>query len=346
MPSSKRRGRVVHRAAATPHLDARSSWQPRRVDGTWNDLIRLARGQHDVVSRGQALALGIPSSTLHRRLVRDGWDIPVPGVAVAPWATPGAHLEAAIAGWAVAPGGGVTGDTALAVHGVRVAFPACPTVVVPHDREGTSRRVAVIIRSRTLRASDVGRHDGIPCVSIHRALLDLAARSPTADLRERLIDLRQQRLLDTEELQSWLEAARGARGRPRLLEAIADVVGSGADSILTRRVEEALQLSGLAPDPYPAVVDVGGRVLHPDITFSRHRVAIECDSLGFHADQAALDRDARKHNAYRLSGWTSLRISWLRARRDLDGFVAEVRRALAQTSPRPRPHGSGGTTPT
>lgn len=316
------------------------------MDSAWNDLIRLARRQHDVVSRRQALALGVPSSTLHRRLVRDGWDIPVPGVAVAPWATDGPQLRAAIAGWAIAPGGGVTGDTALALHGLRVPFPSRPLVVVPHDRTGTSRSVADVIRSRTLQPSDVGRHDGVPCVSPHRAVLDLAARSPAADLRERLIDLRQQRVLDLDDLGRWLEGSRGARGRPRLLRAVAEVSGSGADSVLTRRVEQALREAGLTPDTYPAVIDIGERVLHPDITFSRHRVAIECDSLGFHADQRALDRDARKHNAYRLSGWTSLRITWLRSRRDLHGFISEVRRTLARTTPGEGRGDPGATTPT
>lgn len=185
-------------------------------------------------------------------------------------------------------------------------------------------------RSRTLALSDLRSIDGVPAVTPERALLDMAVTHPVDVLREALIDVRQRRIVPPERVAQRADAARGMTGRPRLLAAIRDVTATGADSPFTAMVQAALVGAGLRPDPHPVPVPVTGRTLHPDITFAARRVAVECDSLAYHGDQRAIDLDARKHNAYRLSGWTSLRITWRRYQRDLEGFIDEVRRSLAR----------------
>jgi hypothetical protein len=300
----------------------------------WNTLERLARRQHGAVRREQAVRLGVPSSTWHWR-TQGEWRVPVPGVAVAPWATSGPLLAASIAALACAPTGAVTGDTALALHGARVAFPDPPSAVIRHGHRGEAPRGVDVLRSRTLRPDDLVTARGIRVVTPARALLDLAVRQPIDVLRERLIDLRQQGIVRPDEVAERAGRARGMTGRPKLLRAVRDVTGTGADSVFTRMVEEALVAAGLPPDPFPAEVPVeGGRMLHPDITYAIRRVAIECDSLAFHGDQRAIDLDSRKHNAYTLARWTVLRVTWMRFQRDRGGFVREVRRALAERGPR------------
>lgn len=281
-----------------------------------------------MVTRQQALMAGVSSSSWHHRTAVEEWRTPHPGVAVAPWAADGPRTAASAAAWAVAPLGAATADTALALHGARVAFPDPPVLVLPHQRRGAGPRGVDVVRSRTLVPADVSRVDGIPTVSIHRALADLAVRASVPLLRERLIDLRQRRLLELDALRTYLVGLAGMTGRPRLLRATDEVDAHGADSVFTAMVMDALLGASLEPDPVPCEVVTRRRVLHPDITFAARRVAIECDSLGFHADQRALDTDARKHNAYRLAGWTVLRVTWLRFHRDRAGFVTEVRQAL------------------
>lgn len=299
----------------------------------WRRLEQLAKRQHGAVSRQQALQLGIASSTWHDRVTATGWSRPSPAVAVAPWAKDGWLLRASVAGLAAGPGGAVTGDSALAVHGARVACPDPPVVVLPHEERGVGPRGVAVLRSRTLEPLDLTTSQEIRVVTPARAMLDLAVRSPIEVLRERLIDLRQQRIVHPDHVKERAERARGMTGRPKLLRAIRDVTGTGADSVFTRITEQLLVLAGLPPDAYPAEVAVEGRSLHPDITYAERRVAIECDSLAFHADQRAIDLDGRKHNAYSLAGWTVLRITWLRYQRDREGFVHEVRRALAGRRP-------------
>lgn len=295
----------------------------------WSAILLLASRQHGAVARRQAIELGVSSSTWHRRTTREGWHIPVPGVAVlpgmrSPW------VDASVAALASAPGGAVTADTALAVHGARVDFPAVPVVVLPHDHHGVGRQGFDVIRSRTLVATDVVRVQGITSTTPARAMLDLAIRSGADDLRERLIDLRQRRITSLSAVLRRAEEAVGVPGRGLLIRAVHDVSATGADSVFTARVREALLRAGLHPDAHPATVDTGGRVLHPDITFAGARLAIECDSLAFHSDQRTIDLDARKRNAYLVSGWAVLSITWRRLHHDLEGFLREVRAALAR----------------
>lgn len=299
------------------------------MDEVMAAAIRLARDQSGVIARDQARALGLTPRRWDG-LVVQGWRPAAYGVLVAPWAaTSSERTLAMVAGLAARPGG-VTAATALRLLGASIPRPSHPVVVVFHGRRGPMPRGIDVRRSRTLELADLRPIDGTPAVTPERAFLDLAAMQPVDVLREALIDARQRRIVSPERVAERAELARGMTGRPRLLAAVRDVTASGADSPFTAMVQSALVRAGLRPDPHPRVVPVTGRTLHPDITFASGRVAIECDSLAFHSDQRALDMDARKHNAYRLSGWTALRITWRRYQRDLDGFVSEVRRALDQ----------------
>lgn len=298
------------------------------MEKRWAAVLRAAKRQHGVVSRDQAVALGLPASTWYGRIRDEGWAPAGGGIALAPWSVPGPRRDAAVASLAVSPWGAVTADTSLALHGLDIPWPTVPQVVVRHGARAARPVPLEVRRSRNLTTGDVLRVDGILATVPARALLDLAGRSDPTTLRERIIDARQRRLVTIDLLRRRLDGWRGATGRPLLVRAVEDVSRTGADSPLTRAVEEALVAAGLRPDPHPAVVRVRGRSLHPDITFASHSLAIECDSIGYHAGQRVLDLDARKHNAYRAAGWVSLRITWRGLHRDLDTFVAHVRRLV------------------
>jgi hypothetical protein len=127
-----------------------------------------------------------------------------------------------------------------------------------------------------------------------------------------------------------LEAPPRLPGRSVLLAAVADVSLVGADSPLTDLVHRRLLADGFTPDPDPVTVDVGDRVLHPDVTFSAARICIEVDSLAYHRDQRSIDLDHRKDQAYATAWWRCLRIGWRRHDLDWPGFTAVLEAALAE----------------
>jgi len=96
-------------------------------------------------------------------------------------------------------------------------------------------------------------------------------------------------------------------------------------------VQQRLMAEGFLPDPHPAAIEVErGRRLHPDITFARQWVCIECDSLAHHGSQRAIDLDHRKDQSYSRAHWKCMRIGWRRFERDWTGFVAALRHALEE----------------
>lgn len=146
-----------------------------------------------------------------------------------------------------------------------------------------------------------------------------------------LINARQRRIVSPADvLERALAVSPRVPGRSRLLSAASDVTAIGADSPLSDVVHRRLIASGLLPDNEPVVLDVDGQRLHPDVTFRRARVCIECDSLAHHGDQRAIDLDHRKDQAYSQARWKCLGIGWRRFDHDWAGFVAAVQHELEE----------------
>jgi hypothetical protein len=310
--------RVRWSAATLPSMNA------------WVQLFRIAVRQFGVVTRAQAVGLGIGHSTFTLRVRREQWAELHPGVYVVPgtritWLT---RVSAALL--AVGERGMVTGDTALHLHGVTQDAPARLTIVVPHADRAPRVRGAQVVRSRTLVEADRTAVQHLACATPARALLDAAAAHDHSALRVMLIDARQRRVVEPATVIARIaQLSWRAPGRNRLLRAAFDIDAVGADSVLTHEVQRRLVASGLRPDAHPVAVDVGrGRRLHPDITFAESFVCIECDSLAHHGSQRAIDLDHRKEQAYSEARWRCLRIGWRRMDYDWGGFVTVVRHAL------------------
>jgi len=296
----------------------------------WVQLFRIAVLQFGVVTRAQALSVGISHSTFTLRVRREQWVELHPGVYVVPgmqitWLT---HVSAALL--AVDEQGMVTGDAALHLHGVTQIAPARPTIVVPHAKRAPRVGGVQIVRSRTLVEEDRTTVQRLACAAPARAFLDAAGVHDQSALRGMLIDARQRRVVEPATVIVRIaQLSPRAPGRNRLLRAALEVDEVGADSALTHEVQRRLLASGLQPDAHPVTVHVGhGRRLHPDITFRTSSVCIECDSLAHHGSQRAIDLDHRKDQAYGEARWKCLRIGWRRLDHDWEGFVATVRRAL------------------
>ncbi len=300
-------------------------------DNPWIRVFRCAALQFGAIARWQAIGLGIDDTSFTRRVRSEQWRQPHRGVYVIPGTTWGPMTRLSSALLAIGDHAAATGVTALHLHGIVEQPPAHTTLVVPHSRRAPPLGAVRVLRSRTLLPDDVTVVRRLRSATAPRALLDAAPMIPREELRVMLINGRQRQIVLPEQVaERALMSSVRQPGRRRLLSAASDVSKVGADSAFSDAVHRRLITDGLVPDDDPVAVEVGGRRLHPDITFAHARVCIECDSLAHHSDQRAIDLDHRKDQAYGRARWKCLRIGWRRFDRDWPGFVSVVRGALRE----------------
>jgi len=296
----------------------------------WTRLFDVASTQANMVTGRQAVALGFNRSTLHDRAVREGWPRPFRGVYLLPGTPLSEEVRAIAAALSVGEGCVITGRTALAVHRISDRWPHPIELAIDEAANRKAPHGTWLRRTTTLRDDDTMPYGGVLLANTSRAFLDAAPRLTREQLRNRLIDGRQRRLLTVDDVALRALDEPSAKGRQRLLAACDDVAGSGADSVFVREVETWLWQLGIAFDVPPRTVRTPTRILNPDVTLTDLPVAIEADGFGAHATRRTLERDQRKHNAYLLAGWIVLRIGWHRFVNDRDGFLAELRAAIEQ----------------
>jgi len=291
----------------------------------WKDFIELLDEQGGVAACRQADGCGLDRSTLNRRVAKEGWARPFPGVIRAPGVRDDERTRARAAVLAVGGDAALAGESALWWRGVTDKPPPFITILVRWGRRGRNLAGVRIIRSRVIEPDDLEEVDGILVTTIERACLDLAGRVPRRRLRSHLIDARQRRKVQLSKVAERALKVLRVPGRNRLLRLVMELDPRNADSIFTDMVHQRLVADGLVPDQKPVPVPVPGRTLHPDITFAAHQLAIECDGYGSHSERSQLELDNRKTNAYQIVKWNVLRIDWDRFENDWDGFLAEVR---------------------
>ena len=141
------------------------------VSKTTSDVVSHAVANHGVITRKEALALGITARTLNRRL-REGLLVKV---AASVYALPGI-LQAEESTLASAPrilGAVVSHQGAAHLHGVALAGPRL-VVSVPHRR--THAFADVVVHQLTdIRPVDMVMIRSLPVTSPARTALDLAA---------------------------------------------------------------------------------------------------------------------------------------------------------------------------
>ncbi|HEX2029567.1 MAG TPA: hypothetical protein VHF25_16405 [Nitriliruptorales bacterium] len=186
-----------------------------------------------------------------------------------------------------------------------------------------------VSRSRTITDREVVRARHLPCTSAERSFCDLAEGTRTGVLRGHLIDANQRGLVRYPRVLDKTFALRGSPGMPRLRTLLHELAPEACDSIFVYHVRGALTAAGMAPDPVPAAVTArNGVVVHPDITYQPYRVGVECEGFGAHNSRRHLDRDIRRRNTLRGTGYAIIWVGWERFEHDLDGFLAEVRDEL------------------
>jgi len=199
-------------------------------------------------------------------------------------------------------------------------------------------------RATTLTPSDVTAVEGIPCTSVARTVLDLAAVLPRRRV-ERAID--QAEVLEIFDLRAFddvLDRNPTLRGTPVVRDVIAEYQEEAHLATLTESdLEEGfLALCDAAGFPRPEVQQYltlpGGDVIRADFLWRELRVVVETDGGKGHKTSWARERDARRDLLLTEAGWRPVRLTWRMVfktpadtARTLGNVLAQA--ALAQVGP-------------
>lgn len=270
------------------------------------DIHRLARRQHGLITRTQALATGLSSSAVGR-LVESGDWLPVAAGVYAPASSPTSWPRQVLAA-CLAVDGYASHRTAAALWGLSGCRRGRIHVVVRHSRSACSPP-ATLHQSRVLPPADITTVDRIPVTRPARTLVDLAGCVPRPALEEAVDDALCRRLLTLDRLERRLHALRRGRKGTRTLAAVLATWRDGSEpqEVAEARLLRRLRHAGLPPPVtlYHVVDRDNGRfVARLDAAWPEHKVAIELDGFRWHASPRAFERDRARRNHLLHLGWT------------------------------------------
>jgi hypothetical protein len=252
---------------------------------TQSDRDRLGRAlerQLDVITRQQALAVGLTDHALRHRLRPGGpWQSLLPGVYVAATGTPTASQRQMAALLYAGSGSMITGPAALACHRIRGGPAQHVDVLVPASRR---RRDAAFVRlHRTNRMPEQAWKFGplryaLPARAVADAVRGLAS---LRDVRAIVADAVQRGSCTVRDLAA--ELAAGPRPGSALFREVLGDVADGIRSAAEGDLKDLLAGSGLPMPLFNASVYAGDTfVAKPDAWWPEFGVAVEVDSHQWH----------------------------------------------------------------
>jgi hypothetical protein len=292
-------------------------------------LAKLAAQQEGVVARGQLLAIGMSRAAVRHRLALDRLRRLHPGVYAVghqPLTSSARHRAALLAG----------GNRCVLSH--RSAAAALDLARWPGTVELTTtsrhrRRLAGVCvhATRSLPRREVTHADGLPCTSVARTLVDLAAVATAGELRRVLEQSLTLHLFDRNAVDGVLARSTGRRGIARLRNLMAELPDEPAPaaSELEQRFLDLVRRAGL---PLPVVNGhIGAHQV--DFHWPGQRLVVETDGRAHHTGPVAFHRDRRRDVDLELAGWHVLRIEWRHVAHEPERVVALLRRHLVGVRP-------------
>jgi hypothetical protein len=309
----------------------------RRNDYDRKRLDRIRADQWQVITRAQALACGLPSSTIDDR-IREGdrWQVLLPGIYLTVTGSVSQEQREVAALLYAGNGSVVTGPCAVRRH--RLPSPGPNTVDVLVPMKVRRRSTGFVRLHRTTRMPDKHWSTGaLRFAYPARAVADAAREmNKTDDVRAVVYEAILRTKCDAKELIAELQA--GPTQRCSLLRRVLDEVATGIRS----HAENDLRLlirRGKAPEPmYNAKLYTldGDFIAMVDAWWDRAGVAAEVDSRAYHTDPRAQDRDRDRHDMLISLGIFPLHFSPYRISHDGAGILGDIAKALRQGVKRPR----------
>jgi len=292
--------------------------------------------QYQVISRGQAIALGMTTSTLRQRLRPGGpWQRLLPGVFLAVTGTPTMDQRSVAALVYAGTGGLITGTAAVGLWGVLAPHSTTIDVLIPAARQ---RRSTGFVRIHlTERMPDrVFTAGPIRLVPLSRAVAD-AARGLTelADVRAVVAAAVQQGKCTPELLVAELEEGP-VQGSALFRAAVSDV-RDGIRSSPEADLKHLLRRAKIAEPVFNPRLYAGDEfIASPDAWWPEAGLAGEVDSRAYHLSPQDHERTLARDARMAAHGITVLHFTPRQIRTQPKTVIAAIRSALAAADSRPR----------
>lgn len=293
-------------------------------------IATIARSQHGVFTRSQALAAGVGDRTIDSRAAKGVYERVHPEVFGFPGATETWHRSVVAATLSVASLAAASHRTAAYLWGMTSTRPEMIEIVCRRHRR-VHRGTFVVHESKDLLESDIAILDGLTLTSAARTVVDLGAvaslgivaRCLDTGLRTELFTLEQVERLAR-------RVARPGRAGVGTIKPLVEerIAWSGVtESALEDVFRAVVTRTGLPmPEPQLALHDQNGDFVGRfDFAYPTQRALIELDSERWHMDPGSFQRDRQKQNGAHALGWTVYRFTW----RQLMQEPASVIRTLA-----------------
>ncbi len=175
------------------------------------------------------------------------------------------------------------------------------------DRESPGVPAPLHCSPSLLPYSDTTRRHRIPCTTVERTLIDVAASNPS-ELNRAVEQAFVKKLIGRTRMAEALERATGRPGTQRLRRALAGLLPQVpfTRSELERRFLRLLRKANL---PLP-VVNRHAENHRVDFHWPAHNLIVETDGRGIHDNPYTFEKDRARDLDLELAGFHVIRLSW------------------------------------
>jgi hypothetical protein len=295
-------------------------------------IIELARSQHGLITRAQALTAGIQEGAIDRRTRAGDWEIIGRGVYRLPGAPRTWHQRALAL--CLSTSGGITSHATAGwlwgLDGISREPPEPLDLLLPHGTALRSSRERV--RRTRVWEPPIATRQGIPVTLLTRTLVDLASELSEERLELALdsaFRIYGQKARDalTRRVKSLATAAWPGLGNLRKLLAERDGSFDSAFEVLVKR---ALWRSSLPTPVHNHPVFENGRfIAKVDFAWPDVKLVLQAHGLAHHLKSSRYRRDQQQESELQACGWRVIKITWRELQRDGNTFVDRLQRAHA-----------------
>jgi very-short-patch-repair endonuclease len=266
-------------------------------------LAAIAAHQHGVVARSQALAAGISSTGIERRLDKGSLIAVHPGVYRVGHVAPSIEADYQAAVVACGEAAVLSGRAAAHLLGL-VRRTRAPE---PEVTSAARRRLSGVAtrQTRTLSNRDRMTWQGIAITTPARTLVDLAAVVQEGELSRAVHEASIRHATTPSEIEAALSRSPNAKGAGRLRAVARGDIGITL-SKLERRFLKVVRRAQL---PLPITNRLaGGRFV--DCRWPEHKLTVELDSYRYHSSRHAWEQDRKREREAYARGDQVRRYTW------------------------------------
>ena len=271
----------------------------------------LARDQHGLITRQQALACGLSVEQIRRRVQKGLW-IREHDCVYRLAGTPASWRQRLLAACFAGGRGSAASHRAA---GQLWQLDAVPAGLVEITSKRRIERPPLIVHRSSLAGWEITTKHGIPVTDPYRTLLDLAALIKPRELERAFESGLRQQLVAVPVMAERLERrARSGRTGVRAWRALLEQRSPDlrpTETDFEMLMNQLISRFGLPqPQRQVEIRDREGRFIHrADFAYPEARLVIEADSVTYHRSPLEIRRDRRQTRQMMDQGWTVLRVT-------------------------------------